>query len=212
MKLPSLARFPIFYLVTPGDSHDGGHGHSHDADEKGHGHSHDAPNSKQAEQLNMKGVFLHVLGDAVGSIVVVVSALLMLFFNNCPESPDYSTDQNCVIHQAASDCGDYLTQYFKNQYFIEQFNTGSDATVKNYVHNFLLQPNTTQSPLDPPHNVLVNANMTASRMFPQSKLHWTLYVDPITSLILTFLILYTTLQLLRGRTSFQIIFSARRLS
>ncbi|XP_021344505.1 probable zinc transporter protein DDB_G0282067 [Mizuhopecten yessoensis] len=30
-------------------------------------------------QLNMRGVFLHVLGDALGSVVVVVSGLVILF-------------------------------------------------------------------------------------------------------------------------------------
>ena len=30
-------------------------------------------------QLNMRGVFLHVLGDALGSVVVIVSALVIMF-------------------------------------------------------------------------------------------------------------------------------------
>ena len=30
-------------------------------------------------QLNMKGVFLHVLGDALGSVVVIISALVIKF-------------------------------------------------------------------------------------------------------------------------------------
>ena len=30
-------------------------------------------------QLNMRGVFLHVLGDALGSVVVIVSALVVKF-------------------------------------------------------------------------------------------------------------------------------------
>jgi len=30
-------------------------------------------------QLNMHGVFLHVLGDALGSVVVIVSALVIKF-------------------------------------------------------------------------------------------------------------------------------------
>ena len=32
---------------------------------------------KSAQQLNMRGVFLHVLADALGSIVVIVSALVI---------------------------------------------------------------------------------------------------------------------------------------
>ena len=38
-------------------------------------------------------------------------------------------------------------------------------------------------------------------MYPTMTVHWTLYVDPITSLILTMLILFTTLKLLRGMIS-----------
>jgi len=38
-------------------------------------------------------------------------------------------------------------------------------------------------------------------MFPEesARYHWTLYIDPITSVALTALILYTTLGLLRGK-------------
>ncbi|XP_055495762.1 zinc transporter 1a [Leucoraja erinacea] len=40
-----------------------------------------------ASQLNMRGVFLHVLGDALGSVIVVVNALIFYFvWNPCPES------------------------------------------------------------------------------------------------------------------------------
>ena len=46
-----------------------------------HGHSHDPG------QMNMRGAFLHVLSDALGSIIVVISAMvirtcfLLYFFN-----------------------------------------------------------------------------------------------------------------------------------
>ena len=68
----------------------GGHGHSHGTHRT---HSHladlandgdvpksveDAPDSRSADsQMNMRGVFLHVMGDAFGSVVVIVSALIM---------------------------------------------------------------------------------------------------------------------------------------
>ena len=48
----------------------------------------------------------------------------------------------------------------------------------------------------------INSGMeeqTINLMFPNKATHWTLYVDPATSLILTALILYTTLGLLRGK-------------
>nr|KAJ3418118.1 hypothetical protein HK105_000318 [Polyrhizophydium stewartii] len=47
-------------------SHDHDHGHSH-----GHAHGHG--------DMNMHGVFLHVLGDALGSIGVIVSTLIIIY-------------------------------------------------------------------------------------------------------------------------------------
>ena len=35
--------------------------------------------AESGAQLNMRGVFLHVLGDALGSVIVVVSALVIKF-------------------------------------------------------------------------------------------------------------------------------------
>ena len=55
-----------------GHSHDGhGHGHSHG----GHGHSHGGSDAQI-----MKGVFLHILADTLGSVGVIISALLMQWF------------------------------------------------------------------------------------------------------------------------------------
>jgi len=57
-----------------------GHGHSHG---HGHGHSHGGQKSAKAEssgsQMNMRGVFLHVAADALGSVVVIVSACIMAY-------------------------------------------------------------------------------------------------------------------------------------
>lgn len=40
----------------------------------------------KAGQLNMRGVFLHVFGDALGSVIVVVNALVFYFsWRGCPE-------------------------------------------------------------------------------------------------------------------------------
>lgn len=40
----------------------------------------------KAAQLNMRGVFLHVFGDALGSVIVVVNALVFYFsWKGCPE-------------------------------------------------------------------------------------------------------------------------------
>ncbi|XP_040286320.1 zinc transporter 1 [Bufo bufo] len=57
--------------------------------------------NEDGSELNMRGVFLHVLGDALGSVIVVVNALLFYFvFNPCP------TGENCInpcVHDHCSD-------------------------------------------------------------------------------------------------------------
>lgn len=66
-----------------GHSHSGGHGHSHTA---GHGHSHDAHGHNHSHgdsskrSIIMDGVFLHILADALGSVGVIISAILMHTF------------------------------------------------------------------------------------------------------------------------------------
>lgn len=63
-----------------GHSH-GGHGHSHG----GHGHSHDDPHchdelhtpGKGSSKQILQGVLLHIIADTLGSIGVIISALLM---------------------------------------------------------------------------------------------------------------------------------------
>jgi zinc transporter 1 len=79
-----------------GHSHDDGHGHSH-GDDHGHGEvnmSFDAANEtvertnpvkiekekkKSQRNLNMHGVFLHVLGDALGSVAVIITGLIVKY-------------------------------------------------------------------------------------------------------------------------------------
>eukprot|EP00092_Neocalanus_flemingeri_P022883 GFUD01024810.1.p1 GENE.GFUD01024810.1~~GFUD01024810.1.p1 ORF type:complete len:400 (-),score=74.68 GFUD01024810.1:1467-2666(-) len=61
----------------------GGHGHSHG--DEGHGHSHDGGHShggkKDGERSQiMQGVFLHILADTLGSVGVIISAILMQMF------------------------------------------------------------------------------------------------------------------------------------
>ncbi|XP_028809339.1 zinc transporter 1a [Denticeps clupeoides] len=68
--------------------------------ESGHGHSHE---DSSASQLNMRGVFLHVLGDALGSVIVVVNALIFTFvWQPCePGLPCVNpcTEGHCSDHQ-----------------------------------------------------------------------------------------------------------------
>jgi len=69
-----------------GHSHDSGHGHSHDS---GHGHSHASNEVKQAAAVGnkvaqaqiMQGVFLHILADTLGSVGVIISSILIYYFN-----------------------------------------------------------------------------------------------------------------------------------
>jgi zinc transporter 1 len=69
----------IFSGSGHGHSHGGGHGHSH-----GHSHSKksktgDADGETKKRNLNMEGVFLHVLGDALGSVGVIISGLVIKY-------------------------------------------------------------------------------------------------------------------------------------
>lgn len=45
----------------------------------GNTHYEEVENDQSSSQLNMRGVFLHVLGDALGSVIVVVNALIFTF-------------------------------------------------------------------------------------------------------------------------------------
>ena len=71
--------------------HDHSHGHSHGhSHEHGHSHSHEhshdhADNGDLSEKAamndNMKGIFLHILADTLGSVGVVISTILTKFFS-----------------------------------------------------------------------------------------------------------------------------------
>lgn len=71
------------YAFQHGHSHGGGgggshHGHSHNS----HGHSHDYADIELVGTNSqiMKGVFLHILADTLGSVGVIISAILMQMF------------------------------------------------------------------------------------------------------------------------------------
>lgn len=57
------------------------HGHSHDGDGCGHGH----------DESNMRGIYLHILADALGSVGVICSSLLIKYF----VSP-FSHSNSCI--------------------------------------------------------------------------------------------------------------------
>ncbi|KAG1964776.1 zinc transporter 1a [Pimephales promelas] len=53
-----------------------------------------------ASQLNMRGVFLHVLGDALGSVIVVINAIIFIFvWTPCEEGT--VCENPCVGHYCA---------------------------------------------------------------------------------------------------------------
>lgn len=70
------------------------HEHEHDLE-----HEHDTSSSSQ---LNMRGVFLHVLGDALGSVIVVVNAIIFTFVWQ-PCEPGTTCNNTCT---ANTHCGD----------------------------------------------------------------------------------------------------------
>lgn len=65
-------------------SHGHSHGHSHDHGHS-HGHSHD--------NENMRGIFLHVLADTMGSAAVIVSTVLIYFLG----WPGWDPLASCLI-------------------------------------------------------------------------------------------------------------------
>ena len=50
------------------------------------GNSHNNNNNKSkgpqsSGQMNMRGVYLHILGDALGSVIVIIAALVIKYFD-----------------------------------------------------------------------------------------------------------------------------------
>ena len=58
--------------------HQGGHGHSHGG---GHGHSHS--HGDDATNINVRAAFIHVLGDLIQSIGVLIAAFIIKFKVSC---------------------------------------------------------------------------------------------------------------------------------
>ena len=61
-----------------------GHGHSHEKETSHghshgvHGHSHTSDKASSGHSMNITGVFLHVLADALGSVVVCITSLVIM--------------------------------------------------------------------------------------------------------------------------------------
>ncbi|TEB29064.1 cation efflux protein [Coprinellus micaceus] len=62
------------------DEHSHGHRHSHDHHDHDHDHGHTSHNHSHGHSHNMRGVFLHVMADTLGSVGVIISTLLIQFY------------------------------------------------------------------------------------------------------------------------------------
>jgi cation diffusion facilitator family transporter len=57
-----------------GHGHGHGHAHGHAHDDEGEGHAHN-----QGAHLNLRGAWLHLIGDALGSVAALVASLVIRF-------------------------------------------------------------------------------------------------------------------------------------
>ncbi|KAG2187366.1 hypothetical protein INT44_005052, partial [Umbelopsis vinacea] len=73
---PSVARDLIVQHARQYSSQDAAHDHSSSSDAEHHHHE-ERESEHSHQNLNMRGVFLHVMGDALGNIGVVISALII---------------------------------------------------------------------------------------------------------------------------------------
>ncbi|XP_016142083.1 zinc transporter 5 [Sinocyclocheilus grahami] len=63
-----------------GEHSHGGHGHSHGGHSHSHGHGHSHGSAGGGMNANMRGVYLHVLADTLGSVGVIISTILIRQF------------------------------------------------------------------------------------------------------------------------------------
>ncbi|CAG5109430.1 Oidioi.mRNA.OKI2018_I69.chr2.g3967.t1.cds [Oikopleura dioica] len=150
-----------------------GHGHSHSGG--GHGHSHATDDGNLHVEMDMakSAAALNMRGiflHVAGDFfgsVVVCLSALLMYFFN--NCNDESLE-NCNYHAEAVESGEFLLSTGLTEDAIETMFTSSNIS---------------------------SSSTYLSLMFPNGPKHWTLYVDPATSFLLTMLILYTTLKLLR---------------
>jgi len=57
----------------------GGHDHAHAGHDNEHNHEHEAESNHKKRNLNVQSAFLHVLGDAISSVGVIVAAIIIQF-------------------------------------------------------------------------------------------------------------------------------------
>lgn len=86
-----VAEVIIKYVLPPpsrNHTHIGIIFHQPEAPKKSHGHGH----SHNSAHMNMHGAFLHVLSDALGSVIVIMSALVDFRLINTANFPTIFTD------------------------------------------------------------------------------------------------------------------------
>lgn len=77
--------YPLYLLTgsllvhKPNLGHDSDSSHSHSHDHSGHHENHQSCSSSSQNPL-MQGMFLHILSDALGSVGVIVSSLLIQYY------------------------------------------------------------------------------------------------------------------------------------
>jgi len=150
-----------------------GHGHSHGGG--GHGHSHSSEEGELHVEMDMSKTAsaLNMRGiflHVAGDFfgsIVVCLSALLMYFFN---NCDDESLENCNYHAEAIETGEFLV---------------SLGISEEEIGNLLTSNNISSS------------STYLSLMFPTGPKHWTLYVDPATSFLLTMLILGTTLKLLK---------------
>ncbi|CBY10870.1 unnamed protein product [Oikopleura dioica] len=150
-----------------------GHGHSHGGG--GHGHSHSSDDGELHVEMDMSKTAsaLNMRGiflHVAGDFfgsIVVCLSALLMYFFN---NCDDESLENCNYHAEAIETGEFLV---------------SLGISEDEIGNLLTSNNISSS------------STYLSLMFPTGPKHWTLYVDPVTSFLLTMLILGTTLKLLK---------------
>ena len=183
---------------------EGGHGHSHGSG--GHGHSHEnksfaenseiksiesseASNSKSSKyNMNIHGVYLHVLGDALGSVVVMIAAGLIWYIetNIIQTNNIINIDQNFVKNYSFSQiCS---TDQNNSFFFLNQTSCFSPkiADFQEFIENY-----------------------NDEKLFIKKDFYWFAYnyADPMLSVIITLIILVSTIPL--AMESLKIILQAR---
>lgn len=212
----------MFWESGHGHSH-GGHGHSHGGkkkkvkvekqvphaldlsrasmnyamdianDAQGHGHSHD-----NDDDMNMRAVFLHVLADFLGSIVVIAAAFTLFFLGAERAREDIKANG----YELAAENSDIQKSSINQWKFIPIYSPDVAPTHYNGT-KFLCSDIVPFESLEN-HTVYESQNWggclqinSTARTFKYYEPGWVCYIDPVCSLTLVCFLLILTLPLLK---------------